>query len=283
MKIYEYIRQKPFSINYDENYTILDLASLFLRENIESVIVVRDKKPVYIITNTDLIQYFLKNDEHLTISDIMNEFPKKLITINKNQDVYSAYKLMRNAGVEHLIVVDNDDSLIGEIHQKDLIMKFVEFALKDDLTDLNNPRFLETIIQKYNGMDIKIGVIFIDIDDFKKYNDEFGHKVGDEVIKFVANQIKSSIREVDFAFRYGGDEFVVMIFEQPKEIVLKIANRIFTKITSQDHETYGKVSVSVGVAMYPDDNKDLNKVIKLADEELYIAKNSGKGKIESVN
>jgi diguanylate cyclase (GGDEF)-like protein len=108
------------------------------------------------------------------------------------------------------------------------------------------------------------------------------HKVGDEVIKFVGQKIKESIREVDFGFRYGGDEFVVMIFSQPKDIVLKIANRIFDKITSYNHK-FGKISVSVGVAMYPDDNKDLKEVIKLADEELYIAKKSGKGKIESVN
>ena len=283
MKIYKYIRQKPFSINYKDNYTILDLASLFLRTNNDSTIILKDEKPIYIITNTDLINYFLNQSDKLTIQEIISKYPKHLIAVNKNDDIYDAYKKMRGAAIEHLIVVDDDGKLVGEVYQKDLVMKFVEFALKDELTGLNNSRFLDTIIQRYNGSDVKIGVIFIDIDDFKHFNDEFGHKVGDEVIKFVAESIKESIREVDFGFRYGGDEFVVMVFEQSKEIVLKIAKRIFDKITSKDFKTYGKVSVSVGVAMYPEDNKDLREVIKLADKELYIAKNSGKGKIESVN
>jgi diguanylate cyclase (GGDEF)-like protein len=229
-----------------------------------------------------LIYYFLEKDENLTIQGIMDKYPKKLITIYKNEDVYEAYKKMRGMGIEHLIVVDEDDRLLGEVYQQDLVIKFVEFALKDEMTGLNNHRFLDTILQKYNGSNAKIGIIFIDIDDFKYFNDKFGHKVGDEVIKFVGQKIKESIREVDFGFRYGGDEFVVMIFSQPKDIVLKIANRIFDKITSYNHK-FGKISVSVGVAMYPDDNKDLKEVIKLADEELYIAKKSGKGKIESVN
>jgi len=282
MKIYKYIRQKPFTVNYDDNYTILELASLFLKTDNDSTIILKDEKPIYIITNTDLINFFLQKDENLTIKEIIKKYPKHLIVMNQNEDVYEAYKQMRGAAIEHLIVVDNKGKLVGEVYQKDLVMKFVEFALKDELTGLNNARFLDTIIQRYNGTNSRIGVIFIDIDDFKHFNDEFGHKIGDEVIKFVAKKIKESIREVDFGFRYGGDEFVILIFEQPKEIVLKIAKRIFDKITSAIH-TYGKIGISVGIAMYPEDNKDLNEVIVLADKELYIAKNSGKGKIESVD
>ena len=283
MKIYKYIKHKPFSINYDENYTILDLASLFLKTNNVSTIILKDKKPIYIITNTDLIQYFLTKDETKSIQEIIQKYSKKLITINKNADLYSAYKQMRGASIEHLIVIDDNGELVGEVYHQDLVMKFVEFALKDELTGLNNARFLDTIIQRYNGTQTKIGVIFIDIDDFKHFNDEFGHNVGDEVIQKVAEAIKISIREVDFGFRYGGDEFVVMIFEQEKEIVLKVANRIFDKITQIKSETYGRIGVSIGVAMYPENNDDLREVIELADKELYIAKNSGKGKIESVN
>ena len=74
-----------------------------------------------------------------------------------------------------------------------------------------------------------------------------------------------------------------MIFEQEKEIVLKIAKRIFDKITNKVDKKFGKVSVSIGVGLYPEDNNDLEKVIELADKELYIAKNSGKGKIESID
>jgi diguanylate cyclase (GGDEF)-like protein len=283
MKIYKYIRHKPFSVNYESNYTILELASLFLTTDNESIVILKDKKPIYIITNTDLINYFLQKDSELTVKQIMDKYPKNIILINKDEDIYNAYKRMRSLAIEHLLVIDDDGSFLGEVFQKDLVMMFVEYALKDELTGLNNSRFLETIIQKYNVSNTHIGVIFLDIDDFKHFNDDFGHKIGDDVIKAVADKIRDSIREVDFGFRYGGDEFVIMIFEQNKEVVLKIAQRIFDKISNIKSNYYDKIGVSIGVAMYPDDNKDLKEVIKLADKELYIAKNSGKGKIESVN
>jgi len=283
MKIYQYIKHKPFSIEYKTDYTILELASLFLKTGNVSAIIVKNREPLYIITNTDIINYFLNKDEQKTIKQIIQKYPKKIITIKENADIYDAYKQMRGASIEHLIVVDDKNRLVGEVYHQDLIMKFVEFALKDELTGLNNSRFLETIIQRYNKTDTRIGVIFIDIDNFKQFNDKFGHKIGDKVIQDVANQIKKSIRDVDFGFRYGGDEFIVMIFEQPKEIVIKIAKRIFDRITSLKDAIYNSIGVSIGVSLYPEDNKDLNEVIKLADEELYIAKNSGKGKIESVN
>jgi diguanylate cyclase (GGDEF)-like protein len=282
MKILNYVKHKPFTINYDDNYTVLDLANLFLETNNVSTIITKDNKPIYIITNTDLINFFLKKEENLQIKELIKRHPKQIITIHKDADIYDAYKQMRGAAIEHLIVVNDEGFLVGEVYHQDLVIKFVEFALKDELTGLNNPRFLETIIQRYNGSHSKIGVIFIDIDNFKIFNDKFGHQAGDEVLKLVSNTLQKSIREMDFAFRYGGDEFVVMIFEQPREIVLKIAYRIFDKITSQDTK-YGKIGVSIGVAIYPEDNQDLQEVIKLADKELYIAKNSGKGKIESIN
>jgi len=281
MKIYNYIKDDIFNINYEDNYTILDLASLFLKEDINSIIVLKDKKPLYIITSSDLINFCIHKDEDLNLKTIIAKYPKNLVFVHKDDDLYDAYKLMRNQGVEHLIVLDDNNELVGEVYYNDLITQFVEFALKDELTGLHNVRFLENIIQKYNGDDTLIGVIFIDIDDFKRFNDLYGHKVGDEVIQFVAQQIQDSIREIDFAFRYGGDEFIIMVFSQPRDIVLKIAKRIFDKITKLDFKEYGKIGISVGVALYPEDNKDLKEVIKLADKELYIAKNSGKGKIES--
>jgi len=281
MKVGNYFIDNVHLIDVKNNFSIIEIASMFLEQGLDSFIVVENKKPIYIITQTDLIYLFFKNYQNKTLREIIEKFPKKILTINKNDDVYKAYKIMRGAGVEHLIVVNENGEVIGELHNKDIVMKFVEYALKDEMTGLNNKRFLETIIKRYNKTDAKIGAIFIDIDDFKYFNDTFGHEVGDDVIKSVAEKIKESIREIDFAFRYGGDEFLVLIFNQEKEIVLKIANRIFDKINSIDDEIFGKIGVSVGVAIYPDDNKDLEEVIKLADKNLYLAKEKGKGKIES--
>jgi diguanylate cyclase (GGDEF)-like protein len=279
MKVSDYTINKIETVEIEKNFTITEIASFFLEEKIDSVIITKNEKPLYIITQTDLIFLFFKNYENKTIKEIIKEYPKKILTIHKDEDIYNAYKIMRSAAIEHLIVVDDEDKVAGELYSKNLVLKFIEFALKDEMTGLYNQSSLETIKDRYKGSDTKVGVIFIDIDNFKHFNDTFGHDTGDEVIKQVANKIKSSIREIDFAFRYGGDEFLVMVFNQPKGIVFKIANRIFDKINSIEDKKFGKVSISVGIAFYPDDSNDLEEVIKLADKNLYIAKNSGKGKI----
>ena len=241
MKVNDYMIDKIHTIDVEKNFSTLEIASMFLEEKVDSFIITKNQKPFYIFTQTDLIFLFFKGYENKTLKDITEEFPKELLTIEIGEDIYKAYKIMRKTGVEHLIVVDKNEKTIGELRNKDLIMKFVEFALKDEMTGLNNKRFLETVKIKYNGTNTKIGVIFIDIDNFKYFNDTYGHDVGDEVIKSVANQIKLSIREIDFAFRYGGDEFVVMVFNQEKDIVLKIANRMFSKINNIKNEKLVKL------------------------------------------
>ena len=281
MRVRDYVVRDAHIIDVETNYSILDIASMFLEEHVNSFIITKDDKPFYIITQTDLIYLFFKGYENKTLKEVIKECPKELKTIHIDEDIYKAYKVMRGTKIEHLVVVDDEGKVAGELRNQDLIMKFVEFSLKDEMTGLNNKRFFETIKHRYNGSNTKIGIIFIDIDNFKYFNDKFGHEIGDKVIKIVANKIKSSIREMDFGFRYGGDEFVVMIFNQERDIVLKVANRIFDKISSINDDVFGKIGISVGVAVYPDDDRDLDKVIKLADEQLYIAKEKGKGKIES--
>jgi diguanylate cyclase (GGDEF)-like protein len=280
MKVKDYLlNNKINTIDIEKNFTILEIASMFLQKEVDSFIITEDEKPVYIVTQTDLIFLFFRGLENKALKDIIEQFPKKILTIQTNEDIYTAYKIMRNAAIEHLIVIDENKKVVGELHSKNLIMKFVEFALKDEMTGLYNKRSLDTIKARYTKTDTKIGVIFIDIDNFKYFNDKFGHKIGDEVIKEVATKIKSSIRDIDFAFRYGGDEFLIMVFNQEKDIVKKIANRIFEKINNIEDKVFGKIGVSIGVAFYPEDSKNLDEVIKLADKNLYIAKNSGKGRI----
>jgi diguanylate cyclase (GGDEF)-like protein len=279
LKVRDYFVDEIHTIDLNQNYTVLEASKMFLDKDIDSVIIIKDNKPIYILTQTDLIFFFFKGYEDKTIKEIIELFPKKILTIDVDAEIYEAYKIMRSTNIEHLIVVDKDQKVIGELHSKHLISKFVQIAVKDEMTGLYNQRFLETIKSRYAKSNTKVGVIFIDIDNFKYYNDTFGHDVGDEVIKTVAECIKSSIRELDFAFRYGGDEFLVFIINQNKDVLLKIANRIFNKINSIENEKFGKISVSIGIALYPDDSKNLDEVIKMADKNLYIAKTSGKGQI----
>jgi GGDEF domain-containing protein len=190
VKVKDYYGKEVYTIDLERNYSMLEISKIFLDNDIESIVVIKDEKPVYILTQTDLIFFFFKGYEGKTIKEIMELFPKKIFTINIDAEIYEAYKIMRNTKIEHLIVVDKDQKVIGELHSKNLITKFVQIALKDEMTGLYNQRFLETIKLRYAKSNTKVGIIFIDIDNFKYYSDTFGHDVGDEVIKTVANCIK---------------------------------------------------------------------------------------------
>lgn len=278
MKIKNYIRNEPYTINLENDYTILELASLILTTNSDSVIIVDNNKPVYIITSSDIINFFINSLQTLYINEVMEKFPKDLITIEEESDVYEAHKLMREHKIEHIIVLNENKELIGEVFYNDLIMKFVEFSLQDELTGLNNRRFLETILTRYSKSKTSIGFIFIDVDDFKFINDNYGHEKGDYVLSEIGNIIRSSIRDVDFGFRYGGDEFLVLVFGISKEILERISKRIFQKISSIKVSDIN-AKTSIGVSLYPEEADNLNSALKLADERLYKIKHSGKGKI----
>jgi diguanylate cyclase (GGDEF)-like protein len=278
LKIKNYIRNEPYTINLENDYTILELASLILTTNSDSVIIVDNNKPVYIITSSDIINFFINSLQTLYINEVMEKFPKDLITIEEESDVYEAHKLMREHKIEHIIVLNENKELIGEVFYNDLIMKFVEFSLQDELTGLNNRRFLETILTRYSKSKTSIGFIFIDVDDFKFINDNYGHEKGDYVLSEIGNIIRSSIRDVDFGFRYGGDEFLVLVFGISKEILERISKRIFQKISSIKVSDIN-AKTSIGVSLYPEEADNLNSALKLADERLYKIKHSGKGKI----
>jgi len=257
-------------LNFDEykNHSIIYFSNFFVNEKIDSIIFLKENKPIYIITSTDLLEIFLTHKENLSLNEIFSIYQKDIITLKKDDLVIEAYKIMRKLGIEHLIIVDDSDKFLKVINYHTLTNFLTEIAIKDEY-GLFNKKFFEFIVDKYEGYNNEIGIIFIDLDDFKKINDTFGHKMGDKVLDKVSEIIKNSIRAIDYAFRFGGDEFVILTFSN-KEISYKIANRILEKINLLNFEF--KVKASIGVAHYPSDLKKVSEVVTLADKKLYVAK-----------
>lgn len=155
----------------------------------------------------------------------------------------------------------------------------------DSITNLWNHGFfqdqLSAEIDRLHNPNFPISLVMMDIDDFKKLNDTQGHHYGDTVLKEIANILKDSSRENDYACRYGGEEFAIILTQTSKEQALVIAERIRKRIadhalpaSSQEHAI--KTSVSVGIATFPHDASSKEDLIAKADKAMYIAKFSGK-------
>lgn len=159
-------------------------------------------------------------------------------------------------------------------------------AFHDALTDLPNRTLLmERIGQKLinsNREECNLALMFLDLDGFKLINDEYGHNVGDELLKEVAKKLLALVRNSDTVARVGGDEFI-FILNNPrgKEEVIDVAKRIISSI-NEPIETLGhllQVGTSIGVAMFPDDGHTSVDLIRNADTAMYAAKASGKNQI----
>ena len=160
------------------------------------------------------------------------------------------------------------------------------FSKCDSLTGLyNRGYFEETLggeISRARRYDTEFSILFLDLDDFKQVNDTMGHLAGDYVLKKVANLIINEKREEDVVARYGGEELVIILPETNKVNTIIKAERIRKKIQEMPLVFDGKkikISVSGGIATFPQDAMEANKLIQCADQALYRAKGEGKNRI----
>ncbi len=163
-------------------------------------------------------------------------------------------------------------SLVLENSQ--LYQKVVGLAETDGLTKLYNHSKLFVDLMTFEKKNYNISVAFLDMDDFKKINDTYGHMKGDQILSDVARIIKNNVRENDNVYRYGGDEFVIIFRGISKEKCREIILRFIEKTKSLDV----KLSFSIGVSNI-EECTDYKDALDLADKRAYISKRTGKGKI----
>ncbi|RKQ63697.1 diguanylate cyclase (GGDEF)-like protein [Thermovibrio guaymasensis] len=177
-----------------------------------------------------------------------------------------------------LYLVNRVNSLNEEIEK---------LAIMDPLTSLYNRNYLRLFVEEkflplWKRKKFPISVAMLDLDNFKKINDTYGHQKGDEVLRKWAQIIKSELRKADIPVRFGGEEILIIFPYSRKEEAFKALERIRKKLLEVDFGIGRRVSFSGGVVGYPDDldNIDsLDDLIKIADERLYKAKRLGKNRI----
>lgn len=159
--------------------------------------------------------------------------------------------------------------------------KMEKMALTDSLTGLYNRHYaymrIKQEVKRANREKYPISILFVDIDKFKLINDNFGHDVGDLALKHLSAILKDVSREYDIAIRWGGEEFVLMLPNTDENGAYALAERLRHKIESSNFQ-YCKMTASLGISTYPNDNLDIEKVISNADSALYHAKETGRNR-----
>jgi diguanylate cyclase (GGDEF)-like protein len=162
-------------------------------------------------------------------------------------------------------------------------------AVTDPLTGLRNRRYLSEALEREVSRSLRFGhpisLIILDVDDFKKINDFYGHVQGDIVLERVADVVREAIRLIDVAARYGGDELAVILVETAREGATILAERLGeqmreTRVPLREQGSMG-VTLSVGVATIPDSAHDLDSLVDAADRALLRAKRAGKNQIRT--
>ena len=188
-----------------------------------------------------------------------------------------------------IVAILKDNSALEEAHAKlqEAYVKVEKLSLTDAMTGLFNRRFFDQkVLDEHERMERghmeAVSLLFIDVDHFKRFNDTYGHQIGDEVLKIVAEAIKDSIRKIDIPCRYGGEEMAVILPATSEAGAWRLAERIRTRVESLQLPVGGKkvakVTCSVGIQTHRPKDGDVGMFIHEADQAVYQAKQTGRNK-----
>ncbi len=154
-----------------------------------------------------------------------------------------------------------------------------DLSVRDPLTNLYNRRYfnkrIEEEISRATRQKSRFALLLCDLDNFKKVNDSRSHQFGDEMLTAAGQGIQDATRDVDFVFRWGGDEFVVILLVDDRQGIIDAGERIRARIVELGREKQFPLDLSIGVASFPEHGENSNQLIRLADRALYIAKKRG--------
>jgi diguanylate cyclase (GGDEF)-like protein len=264
-------------------------------------------KPVRLRLGEGIAGWVAKNGEPLLIPDVYTDprFAKRIDEMTKWQTrslicmplcskkrILGVIQLvnvdMKNFGdSERLLLQAMTDYAAIAIENARSVERIQELTILDDCTGLFNARHLYQLLEAEVNLSARFGyqfsILFLDLDHFKQVNDTHGHLVGSRLLGEVGAAIKSNLRLIDCAFRYGGDEFVVLLPQTGKDAATVVAKRLLQVFrTAEFLKAEGlnlNIRVSVGVATYPEDAKNAHDIIHQADEMMYAVKNSTRDNI----
>jgi len=221
-----------------------------------------------------------EGDHHLCIPLMLSDRVGNVLQVIVRDEDLDRVQDLRDAIEAHMAVAS------PVIESKRLMQSLKESTLRDPMTGLYNRRFLEEFSGNMTSGIARrkstLGILMLDIDWFKKVNDEYGHDVGDQVLKSLSEIISQEVRESDVVIRYGGEEFIALLPDATVEGMMQTAERIRARMEGTTVQSSGgpiKKTISIGCSMFPVDADGFWQCIKFADLALYAAKDTGRNKI----
>jgi len=281
MRVKDIMKTDPVTLRLDNK--VEDIFEVFKKHDIGSVIIVEEKKPFQIITLRDLARICYLNLYRSSVSDVLKALNKNkdsLLTVYYNKSFFDALNLMNKFKISHLPAVDKRKRLVGILSIRDIAKKFPDILYIDPLTNVNNRAYLNLLRHRLNKVDGFVSFLIVDIDNFKKINDDFGHVLGDKVLQKLGKTLRSNVKVTDEVIRYGGEEFLIIAYRCDLKDAKKLGERLRKKIEKiKVRDLPGvKITVSIGISLY-DKNKNVLEVIEQADKAMYEAKKLGKNRV----
>ena len=213
-----------------------------------------------------------------------------LLRKNHPVGVLSLYRSQTDSFTPHEISLFKRiaDEIAKVIDKTLLFRQTKELSITDELTGLYNRRYFnerfEREVQRARRYNRPLTVLMIDIDYFKNFNDINGHLMGDEILKRVAHTLEYNIRKADILARYGGEEFVIILPEIDKAHALKVAEKLRITIEKkrfpkQEYQPNKNLTISLGIASFPEDSDKAKELVDFADRALYKAKADGRNRV----
>lgn len=209
---------------------------------------------------------------------VFSIFRKDLSIINSSL----LYSVFLTGSALIMVYCDYVNKKVQIDHANLIHLELYEKSIKDSMTDLYNHNYIMTVMQDINP---SYCVVIIDIDDFKSINDTYGHLAGDNAIKFVANNLKSTIDNKNIVARYGGDEFFLILYEENLNTCVKIINTLYKSIAVSPFIFNDlEISLTLSSGLYKVEKKEpIDVIISKVDNALYKSKNNGKNKLSIYN
>lgn len=293
-----------------------DVAKQMTQSRLSCMVVVEHGYPIAVVTERDmtrLASQLINGKATPSLRDVMSP---GIITLNLEASYNDAVELANEKRIRRMVIVDDDGKLAGVATQSDLLRahaqdmeiqkhnleiavlerthelqkvneKLMELAHVDPMLEIGNRRSMDEELVRISERARRYGrpysIALIDVDNFKKYNDNYGHQLGDDALVEVAAALKKAVRSADSVFRYGGEEFLVVLPEVGLEgaAVAGEHMRIAIEKLQIEHEfaISGILTASLGIAEEDTNSPNFKTVIECADKALYIAKHNGRNQV----